>query len=828
MVAMQVPSAVATRSVGEKRFALAVVVDRGVGGERATGRAVHRLAPKLALVGRVDPDHGASIPSSFGGAAREQASSRREQPTPRRASCERLLLPRTLRAWLERGRSPSRKGAGRDHRAGRPRAGPGPVPPWAGALPESPEVLPARPGAEIDGSWSRSSSSPRPFRAWSILALRSDLRVQEPIIDGRYYLDLANRLAHGGGWPTGPIFMTPLYPLLLSFIFRLGGSGVAAAQLFQSLLGLGTLWFLWVAVRRDLGPRAATGTAVLYTFCGPILAMESLVLTESLLLFLVSVGLWAWPGRNRMRGASAVFGVACGLLAIGRGVFLLLPMAWAVLARVARPPVIRGAILVFAGVLAALLPLSIHQSRALGRVQVLTLNGGLNLYLGNNPAARGLYSLPAGVDLERDLTGVRSASVLAGRPLTPVEADRFYAGRAAAFLRERPGRALWLLGRKALLFLAPREIPQIENFDALRASTRPLRAAFVDFRWILPLAALGVASAWSRRGAPPGRAGGPRRLYHRVVGAGRGHRLAQHDPLLCHRPVPGALSCRVPRAGGPGCVGPGAGRAGPVEPGERAESGSGAERELGAGPGEAFGTADSASSPAGPGRDRAAAPAARLSEGRGPGVRRHATRRARGATRSRGGGAALPPRSRAGSIRRPGRRGMAPAPPWPSWVDSRKRPRRTAGPCNSCRARPSRTTTSAPSTDDRAMTPRRCPSSARRRGSTRSSRPITRISGWRWRERGTGPRPSGSSGAPWRSTLRIPRRDARWKHQEPGAEADGDLPGSCVRTSAQLMPWLRLYSAQLFFRSRNDSKSGQSRNGLVRSSSPTVDEGRTP
>ncbi len=351
------------------------------------------------------------------------------------------------------------------------------------------------------------------LRLWTAGSLRADLRIAEPTLDGRFYLDLATHLAQGGNWPTGPIFLTPLYPFLLSGVFRLVGSGVGAVQLFQSLLGMATPGLLFLAARRDLGLPAAAGATVLYVLCGPVLAMESLVLTESLLLFLAAAALWTWPGRHRAIWAPPVFGVVCGLLALGRGTFLLLPGAWiAWMLRRRRWPeragsLVRPTILVFGGVLVALMPLATHQTRATGHLQLLTLNGGLNLYLGNNPAARGLYSLPAGIDLEKDLTGARSLSVRTRRELTPVEADRTFAAMAGSFVRRQPGRAVWLVARKALLYLAPREIPQIENYEMLRKDTRPLRVAFVDFRWLLPLAVLGVAAARSRRmlrSGPPG------------------------------------------------------------------------------------------------------------------------------------------------------------------------------------------------------------------------------------------------------------------------------------------------------------------------------------
>ena len=80
-------------------------------------------------------------------------------------------------------------------------------------------------------------------------------------------------------------------------------------QVLQSLLGLGTLWLLARAVRRDFGEPAALAAALLFTLSGPVLATESQVLTETLLLFLCAAALYLWPARARGRWAGLAFGV---------------------------------------------------------------------------------------------------------------------------------------------------------------------------------------------------------------------------------------------------------------------------------------------------------------------------------------------------------------------------------------------------------------------------------------------------------------------------------------------------------------------------------------
>ncbi len=352
------------------------------------------------------------------------------------------------------------------------------------------------------------------------------MRVSDPILDGRHYLDLAERLAGGGGWPDEPHFMTPLYPAVLSVIFRAAPVSVAAVQIFQAILGLATLAILFVAVRRDLGMGAAIAAGGLYALYGPILANESQVLVEGLLLFLSVVAIWFWPRAGDRFRRPLIFGVTVGLLTLGRGVYLLLPAAAAAMlilrGRRQMAARLKPVAWIALGLVLSLLPCAIHQTRTTGRLTILTLNGGINLYIGNNPSARGVYSQPTELDLEHDPTGARSASIVAGEQLTLAESSRFWTRRTLESARERPGRLVWLLARKAMLYMSPDELPQIEAFELLRETHLPLRAAFLSFGWILPLGAFGAA-AWLRHSAR-----GVRAHTSREEGAGRRRDLA--DP----------------------------------------------------------------------------------------------------------------------------------------------------------------------------------------------------------------------------------------------------------------------------------------------------------
>jgi tetratricopeptide (TPR) repeat protein len=137
-------------------------------------------------------------------------------------------------------------------------------------------------------------------------------------------------------------------------------------------------------------------------------------------------------------------------------------------------------------------PPSLHNLRTAGQLSFVTVSGGLNLYIGNNPAARGVYSEPPGLFLEKDITGASSASRMAGRTLDPEEASRYFAAQAWRYVRDQPGDALALWIRKAGYLVSPAEVPQIESVEELRAAYLPLRwLTPFGFAVLFPLALLG-------------------------------------------------------------------------------------------------------------------------------------------------------------------------------------------------------------------------------------------------------------------------------------------------------------------------------------------------
>ncbi|MCA9727872.1 MAG: hypothetical protein KC729_09335, partial [Candidatus Eisenbacteria bacterium] len=112
------------------------------------------------------------------------------------------------------------------------------------------------------------------LRVWTVLVLRNDLRISEPVIDGQLYLESARALAGGSFNPHTVFFQSPLYPLVLSSLVRSTTavtSTVLGVQILQTILGLGTGVLLFLAARRRAGSAVARIAALLWLLYGPIL-----------------------------------------------------------------------------------------------------------------------------------------------------------------------------------------------------------------------------------------------------------------------------------------------------------------------------------------------------------------------------------------------------------------------------------------------------------------------------------------------------------------------------------------------------------------------------
>ena len=336
--------------------------------------------------------------------------------------------------------------------------------------------------------------------AYVLLQPRFDPTFARPILDGAVYTAWAHRLASGES-TAGVYYMPPLYPWMLSVVFRVCGEAWSVLFVAQHLAVVAAAGLLALVARKVAGDGAGLAAAALALLYHPALFFASRPLGEAVALLFLCSGLAAASWESEFHGLSA--GLAVGVASLARPNFLPLAPLWA--ARDLARKSVRRATLVVAGTLAVLAPTFWHNFTSSGHLVPVSANGGVVFWLGNAPGAVGVYTPVTGFSgslaTQQD-EAIAEAGARSGRTLDAVETDGFWWREGVRARTADPAGTIVLAARRFLLTVDNAE-HGLDYAPALDAN--PLRfAAPVPFAMLLGLAVFGVgASGFARTGGFP-------------------------------------------------------------------------------------------------------------------------------------------------------------------------------------------------------------------------------------------------------------------------------------------------------------------------------------
>ena len=281
--------------------------------------------------------------------------------------------------------------------------------------------------------------------------------VTTPKLDAAEYLSWATRLAAGdNAWPVVAQH-GPGYPIFLAALLVLGGGSLKFALAVQALLGAVTAAMVAAIARRLAGARAGWLAGVAYALYGPVVLVETSVLAEGLLVFLLTLALLVLTSQPLTVVAAGLAGAALGAATLVRPTALLVAAAcalWLALRRplVSREAPLRAAVMALVAACAIVVAPALLKSWSRSGGIGLQGYGGLNFYIGNSPLhdGRATFRLGAGWDAlnsEAPRAGIRD----------PVAQDRYYVAKALGEIGHHPLLYLRLLGLKSLWLVQAEE-----------------------------------------------------------------------------------------------------------------------------------------------------------------------------------------------------------------------------------------------------------------------------------------------------------------------------------------------------------------------------------
>ena len=332
----------------------------------------------------------------------------------------------------------------------------------------------------------------------------------DPAVDAATYVEHASRLA-GGDWlgeGEGPFWQPPLYPYFLGWVkLVFPDTFFYTARILQAVIGaLICLLVYWIG-RRLFSSAIAFAAAIATALYGPLIYFDARLLPTALATFFALAALLlllrAVERPSRLLFLAA--GLLLGMASIAVATFLaLIPLTalwlwhrfWS---RADRGSSWIGSLLL--GTALAVVPVTLYNDIIGEDVVLISYNGGVNFYIGNNADSEHTLGLRPGWEWEE----LVALPLLEGVTRPSAKSSFFY-NRAFDFIKESPLVYISSLLEKTIQFWHGDEIERNQEIYYWRKYSSVLALSLwkwglaFPFGLVSPLALIGLAVYTRRRG----------------------------------------------------------------------------------------------------------------------------------------------------------------------------------------------------------------------------------------------------------------------------------------------------------------------------------------
>lgn len=323
--------------------------------------------------------------------------------------------------------------------------------------------------------------------------------------DSKIYFSWAVNIVETNNWIGSEVFfMAPGYPYFLAIVFAVFGKSIFLVKILQIIFSCLTVALIYLS-GKELGEKAiAILAASLAAIYAPFIFYSGSILSETLQLFFISLFLFLILKQNSFSNTKNIFlvGIALGFAAIFRGnvlIFIMPIILWLYFQKekfeFVKQNFMKAVVVLIIGTALPILPITLRNISVSEDFVLLTSNGGINFYLGNNENALGIFSAPQNFDLYADLSGKNFAEQVSGKKLTSAEASSFWMKQGWGYIIANPVDAFLLTVKKLFLFFDESENPQSTVMDiefARDNTSNTLKLPLLNFYLIFLLAFVGL------------------------------------------------------------------------------------------------------------------------------------------------------------------------------------------------------------------------------------------------------------------------------------------------------------------------------------------------
>jgi tetratricopeptide (TPR) repeat protein len=327
-----------------------------------------------------------------------------------------------------------------------------------------------------------------------------------PTLDAGFHLQWARSILAGNIWGTDVFFRAPLYPYLLAVFHAAADGDLYVIRIFQHLIGAFSVWGVYRLTRAWHSESAAKIAGFIAAIYAASIYFEDELLLDFLLMPLMLGLLYAMSRfqKKPIGRWALITGLGAGIFAITRPNILL---CWPVMAMAlwqwsrsefTNKPRVKHIALLALGTLLPVLPVTVRNAVVGDDFVLISSQGGINFYIGNNAKADGLSAaMPRPWGHTWQLTDIqRHAEEQSGRTLKPSEVSNFWLREGVRWWSEQPGAAVKLTLKKTIMLFSNMEVANNQNirhfWDSYAKVTRYLPTKYLGFGLVGPLGLLGL------------------------------------------------------------------------------------------------------------------------------------------------------------------------------------------------------------------------------------------------------------------------------------------------------------------------------------------------
>lgn len=322
-------------------------------------------------------------------------------------------------------------------------------------------------------------------------------------IDALYHYRWASAIASGDYFANAPYFRAPLYPMILAFLLKIANFNLTAVRAMQLLAGCITLFVVYRIAEKMIGRRGAALALLLTLFYPMTTYLDGELLLDSLFTLFALASLYLFLPDDKGRVRSGWAGVFFSLAALTRPtVLIFVPIIiWHLWHHGQSVGTSAKGIIRF--VLVAILliaPVTIINYYYSHQFILVSYQGGINFYIGNNPSADGITSeLPEVGQDWKQADADYVAYEETGNKILYGEQSNFWYRKGFEFALAHPGAYLELTARKVYFLFSGNEISDNRPLDEFVFHNPLLRFFPIRFSYLVGLAIIPFFLARSDR-----------------------------------------------------------------------------------------------------------------------------------------------------------------------------------------------------------------------------------------------------------------------------------------------------------------------------------------